>query len=86
MLFAYGRSQQNELRIGEALSASERAVTKARSLYKAGLINHLALLDAQRQHRMMEDRTIAARLQTAQVTIGVYKALGGDWRLENTTL
>ncbi|MCL9774503.1 efflux transporter outer membrane subunit [Vibrio methylphosphonaticus] len=86
MLFTYGRSQQNERRIGEALSASERAVTKARSLYKAGLINHLALLDAQRQHRMMEDRIIAARLQTAQVTIGVYKALGGDWRLENTIL
>ncbi|AYV20175.1 efflux transporter outer membrane subunit [Vibrio mediterranei] len=83
MLFAYGRSQQNEQRIQEALNASDNALSKAQSLYKAGLINHLALLDAQRQQRIMEDRLLAARLQTAQVTVGVFKSLGGDWQLPN---
>lgn len=83
LLFAYGRSQQNEQRMQQALDASTNAVCKAESLYKAGLINHLALLDAQRQQRIMEDRKIAARLQTAQVTVGLYKSLGGDWRLRS---
>ncbi len=84
MLFAYGRSQQNEQRIQKALTASENALSKAQSLYKAGLINHLALIDAQRQQRLMEDRLVAARLQTAQVTVGVFKALGGDWQVSDT--
>ncbi|MFM2587407.1 efflux transporter outer membrane subunit [Vibrio sp. TBV020] len=79
MLFAYGRSQENQQYIDEALTSSEKAVSKAKSLYQAGLIDHLSVLDAQRQHRMLEDRELAARLQTAQVTVGVYKALGGDW-------
>ncbi|NOH78637.1 efflux transporter outer membrane subunit [Vibrio sp. RE86] len=81
MLFAYGRSQENQRHIDDALASSEKAVSKAKSLYKAGLIDHLSVLDAQRQNRMMEDRQLAARLQTAQVTVGVYKALGGDWVL-----
>ncbi|MCG9661911.1 Toluene efflux pump outer membrane protein TtgI precursor [Vibrio mediterranei] len=84
MLFAYGRSQQNEQRIEKALTASENALGKAQSLYNAGLINHLALLDAQRQQRIMEDRLLAARLQTAQVTVSVFKSLGGDWQLPET--
>lgn len=79
MLFTYGRSQENQQRINEANIATNQAVQKAKSLYKAGLINHLAVLDAQRQQNLMQDRQIAAKLQTAQVTVGVYKALGGDW-------
>ncbi|UGA56150.1 efflux transporter outer membrane subunit [Vibrio sp. VB16] len=81
MLFAYGRSQENEDRIEQALKASEKAVSKAVSLYNAGLIDHLSVLDAQRQKRVIEDRQVAARLQVAQVTVGVYKSLGGDWKI-----
>lgn len=86
MLFAYGRSQENEKRIDQALEASEKAVSKAVSLYNAGLIDHLSVLDAQRQKRLIEDRQIAARLQVAQVTVGVYKALGGDWEIDADTV
>ncbi|MGF1911751.1 efflux transporter outer membrane subunit [Vibrio kasasachensis] len=81
MLFSYGRSQENELRIEQAIASSQRALSKAKSLYRAGLIDHLTVLDAQRQHRAMQDRQLAARLQTAQVTVGVYKSLGGDWQI-----
>lgn len=81
MLFSYGRSQENQVYIERALLASELALSKAKSLYKAGLVDHLTVLDAQRQNRMMLDRQVAARLQTAQVTIGVYKSLGGDWQI-----
>ncbi|MEH6453915.1 MAG: efflux transporter outer membrane subunit [Psychromonas sp.] len=81
-LFAYGRSQQSQKRIEQALTATNRAVDKAKSLYKAGLIDHLSVLDAQRQQRMMQDRSVVAKLQTAQVTVSLYKSLGGDWNLE----
>lgn len=79
MLFTYGRSQENEKMIGQALQASDKVVDKAISLYNAGLIDHLTVLDAQRQKRLVEDRQLTARLQVAQVTVKVYKVLGGDW-------
>ncbi|WMN89277.1 efflux transporter outer membrane subunit [Vibrio parahaemolyticus] len=80
-LFAYGRSQENQRRVNEALKATDNAVSKAKSLYQAGLIDHLSVLDAQRQQRMMQDQRVAAKLQTAQATIALYKSLGGDWTL-----
>ncbi|MFV8457007.1 efflux transporter outer membrane subunit [Vibrio owensii] len=83
-LFAYGRSQENQRRIDDALVATDKAVGKAKSLYLAGLIDHLSVLDAQRQQRMMQDRQITAKLQTAQVTVALYKSLGGDWALEQS--
>ncbi|MEZ8989513.1 efflux transporter outer membrane subunit [Vibrio breoganii] len=78
-LFAYGRSQQNQTQLSEAVEATDKAVSKAKSLYKAGLIDHLSVLDAQRQQRVIQDRQVAAKLQSANSTIAVYKALGGDW-------
>lgn len=81
-LFAYGRSQQNRDQIDIAMQATDRALDKAKSLYRAGLIDYIALLDAQRQHRVMQDRQVAAKLQTAQATVAVYKSLGGDWSVQ----
>ena len=82
-LFAYGRSQGNQKRIDEATLAVDNAVSKAKSLYKAGLVDYLSVLDAQRQQKAMQDRQVTAKLQTANTTIAVYKALGGDWTLNN---
>ncbi|MGB1974306.1 MAG: efflux transporter outer membrane subunit [Vibrio toranzoniae] len=81
-LFAYGRSQENQKRIDEATLAVDGAVSKAKSLYRAGLVDYLSVLDAQRQQKMMQDRQVAAKLQTASTTIAVYKALGGDWQVK----
>ncbi|GLS92104.1 outer membrane protein [Psychromonas marina] len=81
VLYAYDNSQQYQQKMTEAANESEKALDKARSLYKAGLINHLAVLDAQRQHNMIKERIIAAQLQTAQSIVSVHKALGGDWKL-----
>ncbi len=78
-LFAYGRSQQNRQRIDDAVEATDVAVNKAKSLYRAGLIDHISVLDAQRQQRLLRDRQVAAKLQTAQITVALYKSLGGDW-------
>ena len=81
MLFSYGRSRENQKRVDEAAKAVDHAVEKAKSLYRAGFVDHLSVLDAQRQQKIMRDRQVAAKLQTAQITVGVYKALGGNWKL-----
>jgi len=81
MLFSYGRSRENQKRVDEAAVAVGNAVEKAKSLYRAGFVDHLSVLDAQRQQNIMRDRQVAAKLQTAQITVGVYKALGGNWKL-----
>jgi len=81
MLFSYGRSRENQKRVDEAAVAVDHAVEKAKSLYRAGFVDHLSVLDAQRQQKIMRDRQVAAKLQTAQITVGVYKALGGNWKL-----
>jgi len=81
VLYAYGNSQKYQRKINEAAKESEKALDKARSLYKAGLINHLSVLDAQRQHNMLKERVIAAQLQTAQSIVSVHKALGGNWEI-----
>lgn len=80
LLFAYGRSQEHQKSIEKAYQSAETALTKAKSLYKAGLIDYLSVLDAQRQKRMLLDQEVAAKLQTSQVTVGLYKSLGGDWK------
>ena len=79
LLFAYGRSKENQQKIDDATQMTDKAVSKAQSLYQAGLIDSLSVLDAQRQLNAMRDRQVAAKLQTAQVMVSLYKALGGDW-------
>ncbi|PSW14662.1 hypothetical protein C9J01_09595 [Photobacterium rosenbergii] len=81
LLFAYGRSQQSQLKVDKATQSTQKAVDKAKSLYDAGLTDSLSVLDAQRQLNAMRDRQVVAKLQTAQVTVSLYKALGGDWVL-----
>lgn len=82
LLFAYGRSQQHQKSIEKAYQSAETALTKAESLYRAGLIDYMSVLDAQRQKRLLLDQQVAAKLQTSQVTIGLYKSMGGDWSVE----
>ncbi|MCL1137180.1 efflux transporter outer membrane subunit [Shewanella pneumatophori] len=80
LLQGYGHSQQYVRLVSEAEAETSNAVNKAKSLYKAGLTDYLSILDAQRQHNLLKDRVVAAKLQTAHLTIGLHKALGGDWQ------
>ncbi|MCW8328387.1 efflux transporter outer membrane subunit [Photobacterium sp. SDRW27] len=81
LLHGYGNSQQYLALVVESKDETDIAVRKAKSLYAAGLADYLAVLDAQRQQHIMADRVLAARLQTANVAVGLNKALGGDWAL-----
>ncbi|MGF1684090.1 efflux transporter outer membrane subunit [Photobacterium minamisatsumaniensis] len=81
LLNGYGNSQQYQMLITESQTETDIAVKKAKSLYRAGLIDYLSVLDAQRQQHVLQDRVIAARLQTANMAVGLNKALGGNWAI-----
>ena len=85
LLKGYGYSQQYVQLVSEAEIETTNAVDKAKSLYKAGLSDYLSILDAQRQQNMLRDRVVAAKLQTAHMTIGLHKALGGNWQVNTDT-
>ncbi len=59
-------------------------MTKATSLYRAGLENHLSVLNAQNVKNNIQDAEVVARLNTASTVVTLYKALGGDWSLKQT--
>ena len=86
LLQGYGYSQQYVKLVSEAEAETTNAVNKAKSLYKAGLSDYLSILDAQRQENMLKDRVVAAKLQTAHMTIGLHKALGGNWQVKDVAI
>lgn len=84
VLRLYGNSQEYHKHITKAEAQAETAVTKATSLYRAGLENHLSVLNAQNVKNNIQDAEVVARLNTASAVVTLYKALGGDWSLEQT--
>lgn len=80
-LSAYGNSQNYHSHILEADHQAQNAVDKAKSLYRAGLVNHLSVLDAQRQRNQLEDAEVQARLSTVTNLVLLQKSLGGDWTI-----
>ncbi|WP_076415679.1 efflux transporter outer membrane subunit [Shewanella sp. UCD-KL12] len=79
-LMSYGNSMLFHQQLSEAASHSQIAVNKAKHLYKAGLIDHLQVLDAQRQQHRLDDIEVIAKLNIAANLVQLNKALGGDWQ------
>ncbi|WP_394130226.1 efflux transporter outer membrane subunit [Shewanella maritima] len=82
-LMTYGNSMMFHEQLAEAAEQSQMAVTKAKSLYQAGLIDYLQVLDAQRQDNQVKDAMVLAKLNVANNLLLVNKSLGGDWQVEN---
>lgn len=80
-LRVYGNSQDYVRYVGNADKEAQNTVDKASSLYRSGLVPHLAVLDAQRQKNSIQDAEVLARLNTASSVVMLHKALGGDWVL-----
>ncbi|MDH5911498.1 efflux transporter outer membrane subunit [Vibrio splendidus] len=85
LLYAYGSSQELQSLVADTRVQSDSTLNKANSLYKAGLVDYMTVLDAQRQQNLVKDREIAASLQTSQVIVGLHKALGGNWEVPQST-
>ena len=75
------RAQQASLAsLGEALLASERAVTLANERYNRGLTDFLNVVDAERAEYAIQDQFIAAQTSVAEQFIALYRYLGGGWQ------
>jgi NodT family efflux transporter outer membrane factor (OMF) lipoprotein len=73
-------SQQDRLRrLGEALDASQQAVTLASQRYDRGLTDFLNVLDSQRQLYDLQDQFASAQESTILQFIALYQAMGGGW-------
>ena len=83
-------SQTREQRRLEALRASvaanRRALDLATERYTGGLENFLSVLDAQRAVYGAEESLVQSETNAMVSLIAVYKALGGGWALDGTTL
>ncbi|HEY6482404.1 MAG TPA: efflux transporter outer membrane subunit [Steroidobacteraceae bacterium] len=74
-------AQQDRLsRLGEALTASQRAVTLANERYRRGLTDFLNVVDAQRQEYDIEGQYADAQVSAAEQFIALYRSFGGGWQ------
>jgi NodT family efflux transporter outer membrane factor (OMF) lipoprotein len=73
-------AQQDRLRnLGEALAASQRAVSLASQRYDRGLTDFLNVVDAEREQYDIEEQYAAAQVAVGEQFVALYKGLGGGW-------
>jgi len=73
-------AQQDRLRnLGEALAASQRAVSLASQRYDRGLTDFLNVVDAERQQYELEQQYAVAQVTVGEQFVALYKGLGGGW-------
>ncbi|PML23280.1 hypothetical protein BCT81_22865 [Vibrio sp. 10N.261.52.A1] len=80
--------QRMAVLLGESLSnvnqrlAGDYTLPRMKDIIPTGIPSDLL---EQRPDIRIAEREMAAKLQTANSTIAVYKALGGDWKVSNNT-
>jgi NodT family efflux transporter outer membrane factor (OMF) lipoprotein len=78
-LVSYSQEQERRDRLNEAISHSQLAVDLATEQYKAGLVDFLSVLDAQRDLYANEDQLVQSQTTVTTNLVGLYRALGGGW-------
>ncbi|NJD62145.1 MAG: efflux transporter outer membrane subunit [Deltaproteobacteria bacterium] len=81
-LVAYSQEQERRDRLNDAVRHSRLAVDLSAEQYKAGLVDFLAVLDAQRNLYAEEDRLAGSETEVVTDLIALYRALGGGWAAE----
>ena len=76
-LVNYREEQERLVKLADQARESARAATIARTRYQAGVVDFLALLDAERTQLQAEDAVAQAEAGVFTSVIAVYKALGG---------
>jgi multidrug efflux system outer membrane protein len=76
-LVSYREEQARLVKLNEQARESTRAATIARVRYQEGVVDFLALLDAERTQLEAEDAVAQAEAGVFTSVIAVYKALGG---------
>jgi NodT family efflux transporter outer membrane factor (OMF) lipoprotein len=70
--------------LAHAEEAAQRSVSLAKDLYRGGLRDFERVLEAQRTLLLVQDQHASARASVVLEMIGLYKALGGGWSLDQT--
>jgi multidrug efflux system outer membrane protein len=78
-LVSYSHEQERRDRLNEAVSHSQLAVDLATEQYKAGLVDFLSVLDAQRDLYANEDQLVQSQTTVTTNLVGLYRSLGGGW-------
>ena len=76
---AYAAQQDRLRNLGDALAASQRAVSLAQQRYDRGLTDYLNVVDAQRQEYDLAAQYASAQMAAAENFVALYKGLGGGW-------
>lgn len=71
--------QQRSTSLSLAADATRRSVDLAQELYKNGLTDFNAVLDAQRQLLLIQDQEIQSQGLVVTSSVALFKALGGGW-------
>src|SRR5215470_4852806 len=78
-LVTYSQEQERRDRLNEAVSHSQLAVDLAAEQYKAGLVDFLSVLDAQRDLYANDYQLVQSQTTVTTNLVGLYRALGGGW-------
>jgi outer membrane protein, multidrug efflux system len=80
-LVNYSQEQERCDRLNQAALQSQLAVDLANEQYRAGLVDFLSVLDAQRELYADEDQAVQSQTSVTTDLIALYRALGGGWNL-----
>ena len=80
-LAASSRTAEQDVLQQQILEQARRALRLAEVRYREGVDDLLVVLDAQRTLFQAEDQLAQIRLARLQASVGLYKALGGGWRI-----
>lgn len=80
VMSAYTAEQTSVSTLGEALIASQRAVTLANQRYDRGLTDFLNVVDAERQEYAIEEQYAKAQVAVCEQFVALYRDLGGGWQ------
>ena len=84
-LVAVQRTAEQETLQAEAVQQARLAYSLAETRYRAGAVDLLTVLDAQRTLFSAEDQLVQVRLARLQAAVAMFKALGGGWQRSDTT-
>ncbi len=83
-LAAGSRSADQEVLQELVLAQARLALQLAEVRYREGADDLLTVLDAQRTLFQAEDQLAQIRLSRLQASVGLFKALGGAWKMPET--
>jgi len=78
----FGYEQDRRSRLNEAVTADRKSMDMANQMYQQGLVDFLAVLDAERSLFASEDALAQSDRLVLTDLIALYKALGGGWEIE----